>query len=163
MRENVQNVALKFIIILLLSIMSSFQSNGRELRPAEHGLTANQNSSSTTTTTNDDVPKMLTFFGDNNRGRNTQPPVALPIAENVTWIGGERGGMSVHHNSKDQVRDVLLISSLVCGATGVVLLAVSVFVCVVLRFRKEKAVQNGKETMPTTTSVDNVALSQKET
>uniref|UniRef100_A0A0V0HAB8 Putative ovule protein n=1 Tax=Solanum chacoense TaxID=4108 RepID=A0A0V0HAB8_SOLCH len=161
MRQNLQIVVLTFIVIVL----SSFQSNCRELRPAEHGLTTteNQNSDSTTTTTNDEVPEMMSFFGGNDGRRNTQPPVAKPIAENVTWIGGERGGMSVHHNSRDHVRDVLLISSLVCGATGVVLLAVSVFVCVVLRFRKEKSVENGKETTSLATPVDNVVLAQKGT
>ncbi|MCD7466257.1 hypothetical protein HAX54_002805 [Datura stramonium] len=155
-----QNVALTFIIVIFLSIMS-FPSNGRELRPAEHGLTTNENSSSTT---NDDVPEMLSFFGGNGR-RNTQPPVALPLAKNLTWIGGgdERGEMSAHHTPKNHVRQVLLISSLVCGATGVVLLAVSVFVCVVLRFRKEKPVQNGRKTTSLSTSVDNVVLVQNST
>lgn len=163
MRQNSQNVALEFIVLLLFFIL--FQSNGRELRPAEHGLAANElNSSSAATTTNDDIPEMLSFFGGNGGRRNTQPPVALPIAENVTWSGGGgRGGMSVRRNSKAHVRDVLLISSLVCGAIGVVFLAVSVFVCVVLRFRREKSVQKGIETTSLATSVDNVALAQKGT
>ncbi|KAK4347410.1 hypothetical protein RND71_033749 [Anisodus tanguticus] len=137
----------------------SFQSNGRELRPAEHGLT-NQNASSSTATTNDDVSGMLSFFDGNGR-RNTQPPVALPIADNLTGIKGDRGEMTAHHNSKDHVKEVLLISSLVCGAIGVVLLVVSVFVYVVLRFRKEIPVKNGKETTSLSTSVDNVALVHK--
>ncbi|XP_060192449.1 uncharacterized protein LOC132621968 [Lycium barbarum] len=160
MRQYFHNVALTFIT-LLLSI-TLFQSNARELRPAEHGLT-NQNSStssSSTTTTNDVVPEMLSFFNGNGQ-RNTKPPVALPIAENLTWINGDRGEMSVHHTPKDHVKQVLLISSLVCGATGLVLLVISVFVYVVFRFRKEKTVQNGKETTTLSTSVDNVALVQK--
>ncbi|CAN4080252.1 unnamed protein product [Withania somnifera] len=139
--------------MLFLSIMS-LQSNGRDLRPAEHGLTTTLNS---TTTTNDDVPNMLSFFNGH------QPPVALPIADNITWInGGERGEMTLHYpNSRDHVKDVLLISSLVCGATGVVFLAVSLFVCVVWRLRKEKTVQDGKGTTSLSNSVDNVVLVQK--
>ncbi|KAM3284586.1 hypothetical protein P3S67_023385 [Capsicum chacoense] len=152
MRQHFQSLSSLTIFILLFTM--SFQSNGRYLRPAEHGLTANQ---STTTTTNDDVPEMLSFFGGNGR-RNTQPPVALPLAENISWIGGDNkeGERPVHYKNKDHVRDVLLISSLVCGASGVVLLAVSVFVCVVLKFRKGKKEQNGKETTSLETSVDNV-------
>ncbi|MCE0480536.1 hypothetical protein HAX54_037477 [Datura stramonium] len=96
----------------------------RELRPAEHGLTTTQNSSATR---NDDIPEMLSFFCGKGR-RNIEPPVALQLAKNLTWIGGadDRGEMSVHQTPKNHVRQVLLIFSLVCGATGVVLLAVSV-------------------------------------
>nr|XP_009587971.1 uncharacterized protein LOC104085598 [Nicotiana tomentosiformis]XP_016435986.1 PREDICTED: uncharacterized protein LOC107762168 [Nicotiana tabacum] len=154
MRQYFQNVVI-ITFMILLSIMS-LQSNGRELRPAEHGLT-NQDFSSTPTT-NDDVPEMLSFFGGGGR-RNAQPPVALPIAKNLTWIGGDRGGMPVHHSSKDNVRGALLISSLVCGATGIVLLAVSAFVYV-FRFRKEKQVQTQGETS-LSTSADNVVVVHK--
>lgn len=159
MRQNFIVVVLTFIVVVL----SSSRSNCRELRPAEHGLATTENQNSDSSTTNDEIPEMMSFFGGNGGRRDTKPPVAKPMAENVTWIGGERGGISVHHNSRDHVRDVLLISSLVCGATGVVLLAVSVFVCVVLRFRKEKSVENGKETTPLGTPVDDVVLAQKGT
>ncbi|OIT29534.1 hypothetical protein A4A49_64409, partial [Nicotiana attenuata] len=128
----------------------------RELRPAEHGLT-NQGLSSTPTT-NDDVPGMLSSFGGSGR-RNAQPPVALPIAKNLTWIGGDGGGMPVHHNSKDHMREALVISSLMCGATGIVLLAVSACVYV-FRFRKEKQVQTQGETW-LSASADNVVVIHK--
>ncbi|CAN4080407.1 unnamed protein product [Withania somnifera] len=111
-------------VVLLLLIFSS-KPHGRELRPSEHGLTHQHSSKS-----ND--PQLHSFF----TGAGEKTPPSLPEARNLTWSDN---GVSRDSNRKDHVRQVLLLFSLVCGAAGVVLLAVSAAIFFVrLRDRKQR-------------------------
>ncbi|CAK9142886.1 unnamed protein product [Ilex paraguariensis] len=119
----------------LIAILTITQSKGRELRPSEHGLPHQQ----TLATTKQNDPEMLSFFSA------AAPNVPLPEARNTSdqswWSttvgGGGSGGGRGSGGGGDHVRRALLVASLVCGVTGVVLLVVAAYVYV-FRFKKQK-------------------------
>nr|XP_009625250.1 uncharacterized protein LOC104116155 [Nicotiana tomentosiformis] len=153
MEQNMQNaVVLLLLFFFTISILSS-KPHGRELRPSEHGLPYQRSSNIPAAKVND--PQLHSFFA--GTGGKSPPSSALPEARNLTWwnnTGNNGDVMSRDSNGKDHVREVLLVSSLVCGAAGVVLLAVSGFVFVV-RLRKKRQRETSLSTLGST-SVANV-------
>ncbi|KAM7505773.1 hypothetical protein LguiB_004677 [Lonicera macranthoides] len=122
-------------ILIVISIVK--QSDGRELRPSEHGLT-NQD---TPPATGENTADMMSFFGGPAASK-----VPLPEARNMSdmssWPNSDGGGGRRRDGGRegDHVSEVLLVASVACGATGVVLLIVAAFIFL---FRNQK--QNGKE------------------
>lgn len=110
----------KGVLLIIIFCIFSSKPHGRELRPSEHGLPYQHSSYPAANS------QLHSFFGGS--GEKT-----LPEARNSTWWDNSGDQMSRDTNRKDHVRQVLLISSLVCGAAGVVLLAVSAVVFVVRR------------------------------
>ncbi|KAF3450300.1 hypothetical protein FNV43_RR06380 [Rhamnella rubrinervis] len=116
MANTKETVALTIVALCLITIAE--ESHGRELRPSDHGLVYQDSPPA-----GKKSPEMMTFFGV-GEGSPPAMDVPLPRAMNSTepspsaWLGG--GG-----ESKDRVRQVLLIGSLVCGVTGVALLVAS--------------------------------------
>lgn len=108
-----------------LGLYSRAQSNCRDLRPSEHGLTYQEGSPR-----NNDT---LAFFG------GTAPPLPLPEARNIseTW-GNEEGSGDI---GRDHLKIGLLVSSAVCGVAGVVLLVVSGIVFL-FRMRKDDRISS---------------------
>lgn len=101
--------------------------DGKELRPSDHGLT---NEAEAPETAQADSPQMLSFFGG-GFSSTTQP---LPEARNFSdpsWSSRRVGG-------GDHVRKVLIVSSLVCGIVGIVLLVVAGFLFL-HRFRNQRS------------------------
>ncbi|KVI09235.1 uncharacterized protein LOC112513372 [Cynara cardunculus var. scolymus] len=93
----------------LIAIPVLRPSEGKELRPSDHGL-SNQGDEQAK------APQMSSFFGS-GVSSTTQP---LPEARNLSdpsWSSGGSGG-----GSADHVRKVLIVSSLVCGIAGIFLL-----------------------------------------
>nr|XP_004231565.1 uncharacterized protein LOC101267460 [Solanum lycopersicum] len=146
MDQILQNTLFFIIIIIIVSIFSP-NSYGRELRPSEHGLPYQHSSYPTAKSTD---PELHSFFA----GTGEKTPSSLPEARNLTWWANSGDQMSRDSNRKDHVRQVLLISSLVCGAAGVVLLTVSAVVFAV-RLRERKQRETSLSTLGST-SVANV-------
>nr|XP_027085970.1 uncharacterized protein LOC113707834 [Coffea arabica] len=130
-----------FLALNLTLSLLVMQSDGRYLRPSDHGLSYQDTSEPTKET----VPEMLSFFNNGKR-------VSLPQAKNLTgasagfspgsdpaaaawWRDREKKRSRDIH--KSHVREILLISSLACGLGGVVLLVVSAFLFI-LRYRKQR-------------------------
>ncbi|MCD9645053.1 hypothetical protein HAX54_033706 [Datura stramonium] len=138
------------LLVIIFSIFSS-KSHGRELRPSEHGLPYQHSSNPTAKSTD---PQLHSFFA--GTGEKTPPLSALPEARNLTWWNNG-DGISRDSNRKDHdhdhVRVALLVSSLVCGAAGVVLLAVSAIVFVV-RLRKKRQRETSLSTLGSTAVPD---------
>ncbi|XP_047255285.1 uncharacterized protein LOC124888593 [Capsicum annuum] len=130
------------LIIFFFFFLLSSKSHCRELRPSEHGLPYQQSLNPT--------PKSQLHSFFSGTGEKT-----VPEGRNITWWNNNSGGeISRDSNRKDHVRQVLLISSLICGATGVVLLLASAIVYVV-RHRKQRQTQTSLSTVGST-SVPNV-------
>ncbi|KAA8514831.1 hypothetical protein F0562_018010 [Nyssa sinensis] len=116
---------LRFVIVMagylqLFAILLVMKSDGRDLRPSEHGL-GYQNS----TATGENSADMMSFFGGSLS--STAPGMPWPEARNMSnssqyWNNSDVGG------GRDHVREVLLVASLACGITGVALLAAAVFI-----------------------------------
>lgn len=133
---------LLFTATIFISIPNS---HGRYLRPSDHGL-AYQN---TSYPARKDMPEMLSFFKGGRAATSFAPNTPLPEARNLsnsssrssnndpaaTWWSKNR--KSHEGGNKNHVRQVLLLTSLLCGLTGVVLLVVSasVFIC---RYRSNR-------------------------
>lgn len=123
-------------IAVFVVAMTTLESDGRELRPSEHGLVYNQDFSPAS-----EPAESKSFFAGAGGG-GTSPAgsggVALPKAMNSNdtswWEGVNAGG----RGRRDHVRDVLVVVSLLCGITGVVLFVASAFVYL-LRYRKRKS------------------------
>ncbi|KAG5620453.1 hypothetical protein H5410_005671 [Solanum commersonii] len=129
--DQILHNSLLLIAIIIVSIFSP-KLHGRELRPSEHGLPYQHSSYPTAKSTD---PELHSFFA----GTGEKTPSSLPEARNLTWWNNSGDQVSRDSNRKDHVREVLLVSSLVCGAAGVVLLAVSAVVFVVrLRRRNQR-------------------------
>ncbi|KAH0696087.1 hypothetical protein KY289_013569 [Solanum tuberosum] len=144
--DQILHNSLLLIVIIIVSIFSP-KLHGRELRPSEHGLPYQHSSYPTAKSTD---PELHSFFA----GAGGKTPSSLPEARNLTWWDNSGDQMSRDSNRKDHVREVLLVSSLVCGAAGVVLLAVSAVVFVV-RLRRRKQSETSLSTLGST-SVPNV-------
>lgn len=126
---------LLFTAIIFISIDNS---HGRYLRPSDHGL-AYQN---TSRSARKDVPEMVSFFKGGRTATSFVPNTPLPEASRSSnndpaemWWRKNR--KSREDSGKDHVRQVLLLASLLCGLTGVVLLVVSAVVFI-YRYRNRK-------------------------
>ncbi|XP_050370648.1 uncharacterized protein LOC126788680 [Argentina anserina] len=120
-------------LVMVMVAAMAFVSEARELRPSEHGLeyTPAGNTSAA-------PAEAKSFFSGGGGGESGSSSVALPKAmnsnETTSWwegVNARGGGKRDHH-----VRDVLVVVSLVCGITGVVLFVASAFVYV-LRYRRK--------------------------
>ncbi|KAJ7969121.1 Transmembrane protein [Quillaja saponaria] len=130
----------------LIGLLIAAESGGREIRPSEHGLEY-QNSPPPG---NKFPPKMKSFFKGKDSS-STSSNVALPKAMNSTsqssWWGnggdGDGGGGKGNNGGgRDHVKDVLLVGSIVCGITGVIILVASGFLYI-FRFRNQKSSSSG--------------------
>ncbi|KAH7545493.1 hypothetical protein FEM48_Zijuj01G0099700 [Ziziphus jujuba var. spinosa] len=121
-------VLIILVAVCLISIAG--ESNGRELRPSDHGLDFQES----TPSGEKESPEMKSFFG--GEGVSPTTNVALPKALNSTapswWSVGSDGG-----EKRDRVRQVLLVGSLVCGVTGVALLVASGLLYI-FKYKKQK-------------------------
>ncbi|XVF26349.1 hypothetical protein REPUB_Repub14bG0008400 [Reevesia pubescens] len=108
---------------LITIILIIGESTARELRPSDHGLEYQSLPPTGLKSTG-----MMSFFGSTSKSSSSTPStVALPKAMNsndTSWWKSNRHG-------SDHVRHVLVLGSLVCGVTGVALLAASAFIYVV--------------------------------
>ena len=115
------------ISVAITIIILVWESTARELRPSDHGL---EYQSLPPTALKS--PEMMSFFGAKSKSStsssSTPSTMVLPKAMNsndTTWWGA-----GSNRRENDQVRNVLLLGSLVCGVTSVALLAASAFVYV---------------------------------
>ncbi|KAH6827314.1 hypothetical protein C2S53_015377 [Perilla frutescens var. hirtella] len=117
-------------ITLAAAVIS--RSDGRELRPSEHGL-AYQRDASPPTNQNGGAQEMLSFFG------SSTPSVPLPEAQSIGGGGGDTwwSGAS-RERRRDHLRLGLLAAAAICGLAGVVLMVVA-GVVFHLRCRREKS------------------------
>lgn len=120
-------------IAVFVIAMTTLESDGRELRPSDHGLVYSSPAS--------EPAEAKSFFAGAGGGASpaVSGGVALPKAMNsndTSWLEGVKGGGG--GGRRDHVRDVLVVVSLLCGITGVVLFVASAFVYL-LRYRKRKS------------------------
>ncbi|KAF5799629.1 hypothetical protein HanRHA438_Chr07g0315751 [Helianthus annuus] len=114
-----------YLPLIGISISIIKQSDGKELRPSDHGLTNGADSPETAQAAS---PQMSSFFGS-GASSTTQP---LPEARNFSDPSWSTGG------GDDHARKVLMVSSLVCGTAGVALLAVVGFLFL-QRYRNQRS------------------------
>ncbi|CAI9272838.1 unnamed protein product [Lactuca saligna] len=115
------------VMTLCLPLIAIPIVDSKELRPSGHGL---PNEAEAPETAQADSPQMSSFFGG-GFSSTTQP---LPEAKNFSdpsWSSRRVGG-------GDHVRKVLIVSSLVCGIAGIVLLVVAGFLFL-HRFRNQRS------------------------
>ncbi|KAL6206524.1 hypothetical protein ACLB2K_023772 [Fragaria x ananassa] len=130
-------VVLLVLVMVMMVISTPIGSEARELRPSDHGLGYTPAGGNTS-----EAPAEAKSFlsgGGGGGGGGEAGGVALPKAMNsndTSWWEGVNqardGGRRGH------VRDVLVVVSLVCGITGVLLFVASAFVYL-MRRRKRKA------------------------
>lgn len=121
---------LTFTPVMIGFMLTGELTSARELRPSDHGLVF-QNSPPS--------PEMMSFFIGNNSspGSSTSSGSALPKAMNSSdsspssWWRGTAGG-----GGRDHVREALMVASLVCGITGVILLLVASAMLFLFKYRK---------------------------
>ncbi|XP_021888467.1 uncharacterized protein LOC110807606 [Carica papaya] len=121
-------------VMMIVIVTGSF---ARELRPSDHGLEYQGAPPEGLKS-----PEMLSFFGTSSGSSTSETDdMALPRAMNSSsshdswwWGRGRRGG---NGGENDRVRQVLVVTSLVCGVTGGILLGASALICL-LRYQKEK-------------------------
>lgn len=136
------------LILMTMTMMNADHSESHELRPSDHGLEYQTNTPSSSDSGKSPPPEMMSFFGNSS---STSSDVAMPKALNSNsnsssssspdddtswWNNAGRGGGG--GKSKDHVRDVLLVGSIACGLTGVVLLVASALLYV-FKFRKQRS------------------------
>ncbi|KAM7530401.1 hypothetical protein LguiB_033811 [Lonicera macranthoides] len=120
------------IYMLLMAILTVRLSHSRELRPSQHGI----NNQDPPSPTGENSPETLTFFG------GTAPNVPFPEARNMSgpsWRSSDGTGDGGRSRSGggDRVRTVVLVASVACGISGVVLLAVAASIKL-FRFQQKK-------------------------
>ena len=136
------------LILMTMTMMNADHSESHELRPSDHGLEYQTNTPSSSDSGKSPPPEMMSFFGNSS---STSSDVAMPKALNSNsnssssssspdddtswWNNAGRGGGG---KNKDHVRDVLLVGSIACGLTGVVLLVASALLYV-FKFRKQRS------------------------
>ncbi|CAI9782187.1 unnamed protein product [Fraxinus pennsylvanica] len=125
--------------ITIVTIIS--QSDGRELRPSVHGLVYQDSSPPVKA---NGTKEMLYFFG----ATKLSPPIPLPEAKNFTDPATWWSNHAVGRSRGDHVKRSLLVASLICGLTGVVLLSVA-GILFLLRLRKQKQQNSSPSTAPT--------------
>ncbi|KAK3004943.1 hypothetical protein RJ639_019765 [Escallonia herrerae] len=123
-----------FFYLPLLAIPTVRQTEGRELRPADHGLTYQE----TPTSSTENSAELSSFFGRGATVSNVPLPEARNMSDPAWWSNGRGGGGGGGRTRVDHVKVVLLVASLVCGTAGVVLLAVAASVFL-FRFQKRRA------------------------
>ncbi|KAJ4702963.1 Transmembrane protein [Melia azedarach] len=104
----------------LITILLIRATLARELRPSDHGLEYQ----SPPPSSGKSSPQMTSFFKGSS-SPSTSSNVALPRALNST---DDSWWTARHSRGRDHVKHVMLVASLVCGLTGVVLLVVSAFI-----------------------------------
>ncbi|KAH7836812.1 hypothetical protein Vadar_005976 [Vaccinium darrowii] len=109
------------LIVIILVVGRSECS--RDLRPSEHGLSY-QSNATVAAAAGDDSPETMSFFG----GTTSAATASVPFPEekngtsDASWGRGVSGGGG---QRRDHGKDALVVASVVCGATGVVLLVVA--------------------------------------
>ncbi|XVF75053.1 hypothetical protein PTKIN_Ptkin13bG0158100 [Pterospermum kingtungense] len=111
------------IVVVVVSLIVR-ESTARELRPSDHGL-----GYQSLPPTGLKSPGMKSFFGASSTTPNTNT-VALPNAMNSSGTSWWRSS-GRDRRERDHLRHVLLLGSLVCGVTGVALLAASALIYVI--------------------------------
>ncbi|KAL7195185.1 hypothetical protein ACSBR1_035414 [Camellia fascicularis] len=123
--------------ISLIVIFVIGRSDGRDLRPSEHGLAYQNN----VTAAGEKSPEMRSFFGG-AMPTVPAPSVPMPVAKNMSdaswWREVSGGGGGGGGGRRDHVRDALVVATMVCGATGVVLLVVAGLLFVV-RYQRRRS------------------------
>ncbi|KAH7839299.1 hypothetical protein Vadar_002364 [Vaccinium darrowii] len=112
------NVVVPAMYLPLIAIFATGQSQCRELRPSDHGLAYQRNLTAPTA----DWSRIKSFFGD------TPAPSPMPETKNMSdasWWKDVSGA-----GQRDQVKKVLAVVAVVCGATGVGFLVVAALVYV---------------------------------
>lgn len=135
------------LILMTVTMMNADHSESHELRPSDHGLEYQTNTPTSSDSEKSPPPEMMSFFGNSS---SASSDVAMPKALNSNsnsssadddtsswWNNAGRGGGG---KSRDHVRDVLLVGSVACGLTGVVLLVASSLLYV-FKFRKQRSPQ----------------------
>ncbi|PSR98723.1 Intron-encoded endonuclease [Actinidia chinensis var. chinensis] len=135
--ENFRRYDVVFIVYLPVAVIAIFtvgRSEGRELRPSEHGLA--------TADGGEDSPEMRSFF----RGRTStpSPTVSMPMPEaknmsDASWWKEVSGG----GGRRDRAREALVVTAAVCGGVGVAFLVVAALIFV-FRCRSQKSRGNGR-------------------
>ncbi|KAK0578172.1 hypothetical protein LWI29_006246 [Acer saccharum] len=125
-------IAILIASLALLIAITTVSTAARELRPSYHGLEYQSPPPSS-----EQTPQEVKSFFKGSMSPPTQENVALPKAMNSTdtslwWSSGGS------HEGRDRARRVMLVASLVCGATGVTLLVASAFIYF-FRYRKRKS------------------------
>ncbi|XP_021803493.1 uncharacterized protein LOC110747658 isoform X1 [Prunus avium] len=123
------------IAVFLMAV--AMESDGRELRPSDHGLLS-QGSPPPSAKSPTEVKSFFVGGGGGGGGGGENSPTALPKAMNSSDPSWWNGVVSRGGGHRDHVRDVLLLASLVCGITGVALFVASAVVYL-LRNRKHKS------------------------
>ncbi|KAL5577392.1 hypothetical protein UlMin_019091 [Ulmus minor] len=149
--------AIAAAIVVLITIIIAGESDGRELRPSDHGLDYQESPPP-----GEKSPQMVTFFGGGGGEKEGSSPssnMPMPRAMNsndTTWwkaIGGRTG------NGKDRVRQDLVVASLVCGITGVALLVVSGLLYI-FKFKRQKSTSTSPPPPPAPPLCDNNAITK---
>ena len=144
-------MAIVAVCSIMIMIMMARESYGRELRPSDHGLEYQQSPPPGTKS-----PEMVSFFegsaGNSRPSSSSSSFDALPRAMNSNdtswWTNGPIGGAGGRRNGGgDHVRHVLVVASVVCGVTGVVLLVASAFIYL-FRYKKQKSSSPSTSTSP---------------
>ncbi|KAJ8762074.1 hypothetical protein K2173_006738 [Erythroxylum novogranatense] len=111
------------VMYLFLAMTIVGDSTARELRPSYHGLDYQSSPPSGEILS----PEMKAFFGTTTSSSSNVPfPRALNSNDTVWWRSVNAGD-----GKANDARHVLLVASLVCGVTGVVLLVASVSIYLV--------------------------------
>ncbi|KAL8247192.1 hypothetical protein R6Q59_008408 [Mikania micrantha] len=101
------------ILVTLIAIAIVGLSDGKELRPSDHGLT---NGTDAPQTAQAQSPEMSSFFGDvESSGTQPLPETDGRNYSDPSWNSRRVGGA-------EHVMKVLSVLSLVCGVAGIVLL-----------------------------------------
>ncbi|XP_028759372.1 uncharacterized protein LOC114718261 [Neltuma alba] len=125
-----------FAAAVIIGLMLAGESMGKELRPSEHGLEF-QNSPSAWLNYSSE---MRSFF-NSSQVSNSSGIMTMPKGTNSSdslppsWWSSTDGGERSH------VRQALVVASLVCGVTGVILL-VATGLLFLSKHRKHKAAES---------------------
>uniref|UniRef100_A0A7C9CPP7 Uncharacterized protein n=1 Tax=Opuntia streptacantha TaxID=393608 RepID=A0A7C9CPP7_OPUST len=128
-RNDVGAAAMVISFVVLVVIMSRAES--RDLRPSEHGLPFQNNFPARS-------PEMVLFFGEEVSPPAKRPPTIVGNSTSAvpdSWWKGSKG------SEEDRVRKALMVATVVCGGTGVVLLAAAA-VLFAVHFRRQRAVSS---------------------
>ncbi|GMI77446.1 hypothetical protein like AT4G21740 [Hibiscus trionum] len=119
-----------YLLLITTVIVLIRESTARELRPSDHGLVYQS-----LPPTGLKSPEMKSFFGSTSESSSTSSStsstVAFPKAMNsndTSWWGADNNR---RRRGNTHLRHVLLLGSLICGVTGVALLAASAFIYVI--------------------------------
>ncbi|XP_052179307.1 uncharacterized protein LOC127792770 [Diospyros lotus] len=140
--ENWWRYAVVFALYLpLIAIFDVGPSQGRDLRPSEHGLDYQNNATTKS-------PEMLSFFGGKSSS-SVAPGSPFPEAKNATddeswWKDASVSGRGGGGRKRNHVREALVAATVACGATGVALLVVAALLFA-YRYQKQKSTGRTKQ------------------